>query len=240
MNNSSLNIAPESLSLSREQMLLRQQFSPMQSRPVIPRPEPPKQRTTDDLSEELLFQFGYVPFVIAEVAWDYIDTIFDLISYLNLSDLKKFVRSIKNIRRDYQSLRRSVYNGSDQHEEDNMLVFLDELKTEFSSIYQDVYQLVNTNYPDRNDDYNVIVACAYVAMMVYSALFSYVYHVTQEVQEFVGHKVGSILPPHLEQTNKILTSQFEDAKLQEQFKPIKEKYVKQLVKNIHSIKLEKD
>lgn len=228
----------EARPLSREEMLLRQQMLPMQSR-IIPEPERPKRRTTDDLSDELLFRFGYVPFVIAEVAWDYIDTMLDMIAFLNLTELKKTVREIKNLRKDYLSLRKSVYNGSDQHEEDNMLVFIEELKTEFSAIYRETYGMVKEKYPGRQEDYNSMIACAYVAIMVYSALFSYVYEVTQEVQEFVGHVVGKILPPHLSQTYNILIRVFEDKELKEPFKPIREKYVKELVKNIHSIKLDK-
>lgn len=124
MNNILGNIPGlHSLGLTREQMLLRQQtvgnsysilssgVQPLTTAPVR------SAHLSEEIDEELLFCFGYVPFVIAEVAWDYIDTIFNLSAILGISETKKICRALKNLRSDYLSLRKSVYNGADQHEE---------------------------------------------------------------------------------------------------------------------------
>lgn len=91
--------------MTREQMLLRQQsiYSRYGVAPDIqPRAVQSQPRNlSDEIDEDLLFRFGYVPFVIAEVAWDYIDTIFDLAYILKIKETRKVNRALKDLRSDY-------------------------------------------------------------------------------------------------------------------------------------------
>lgn len=236
---------PVSQPLTREQMLLRRQTaigsynilssdtSPM---PSLTRPA----NLSDEIDEELLFRFGYVPFVIAEVAWDYIDTIFDLTVILGISETRKINRALNNLRQDYVSLRRSVYNGADQHEEQNMILFQEELKEEFSEMCQYCCGEVVKEYPDINDEYKMLLGCVYVCRMVFSALFQYMADMKAQVERKVRHTVGDILPNHLRKMNDLVLLYVGDTPLKQERTDEWKRMVDNLVKYIHKIQLNKN
>lgn len=57
-----------------------------------------KERLAKLLGEDGLFRFGYVPFVIGELAWDYADTVVDLASLMKLTKVRSLCRAVKNLR----------------------------------------------------------------------------------------------------------------------------------------------
>lgn len=229
--------------MTREQMLLRQQ-SICSRYGLVPDIQPlavqsHPRNLSDEIDEDLLFRFGYVPFVIAEVAWDYIDTIFDLTYILNIKETRKVSRTLKELRSDYLSLRRSVYHGADQHEEDNMILFQEELKEEFSEMYRYCCFAIINDYPDINEEYKMLIACVYVCRMVFLALFQYHSDMKAEVEKKVRHTVGNILPKHLRQMNDLVILYVGDTPLKHEFTDERKRMVNNLVKYIHQIQLNK-
>lgn len=227
----------------REQMLLSKQACLVTSLSsynvvtnIISRP---KQKLSKELDEDLLFRFGYVPFVIAEVAYDYVDSVIDMACLLRISETKRLCRAIKELRKEYNSFRRSVYYGAEQHEEDNMLVFQNELKEDFSAMYVDSCNALLDKYPDLNSEYKIMLAAVYMARIVFSALFRYVSDMNRIVEAQVGHPIGNILPSHLRKINELVIHFVGDKSLGNEFNKTMARHVANLVKYIHDIKLDK-
>ncbi len=92
-----------------------------------------KQDLSELLDQDTFLRFGYVPFVIAEVAWDYADTAIDIAILMRLSPTKKLCRCIRELRREYLGFKRKYFDSSHlDSEEDNMELFIDELSQFFN------------------------------------------------------------------------------------------------------------
>lgn len=57
------------------------------------------------LDAETSMRFAYVPFVVAQLAWDYADTIVDVASMLKLHPTKKLCRAVRELKRQYDRVR---------------------------------------------------------------------------------------------------------------------------------------
>ena len=76
------------------------------------------------LDSETLMRFAYVPFVVAQLAWDYVDTVVCVSGMLNIKATKKLCRAVRELKREYDLVRSPYVNDAHRHsEEDNMYVF---------------------------------------------------------------------------------------------------------------------
>lgn len=96
----------------------------------------PQANTEKELSELLdqdtFFRFGYIPFVIAELVWDYADTAIDLAVTMKHSQSKKLCRRIRELRKEYIYFKKKYFDSSHLESEiDNMETFYDELNDFF-------------------------------------------------------------------------------------------------------------
>lgn len=85
-----------------------------------------EQKLSEILDSETLMRFAYVPFVVAQLAWDYADTIVDVASMLKLHPTKKLCRAVRELKRQYDRVRDEFTNHAHRDSEiDNMYVFED-------------------------------------------------------------------------------------------------------------------
>lgn len=88
------------------------------------------------LPDHIVFRLGYVPFVVAEVVWDYIDSFVNAAAAGHRQEIKRTCRVLRSLRRDYQKYRSQWMNKQYlEGEEHNMLVFEDEARSVFNGYF---------------------------------------------------------------------------------------------------------
>lgn len=157
-----------------------------------------KRLVREKLSEEEAFAIIYVPFAIAEVAWDYIDTIFNFAQFLRLDDTKKLCRSIREIRREYNRSRfKIIDDGMRQSEIENAICFQEELKDFFGTLHRRFNDSMKRCYPELGYDNVIMLSAVYGCEIVLDALFRYVVVQERKVSQILGYEIASILPSEL-------------------------------------------
>lgn len=126
------------------------------------------------LSTDIIFRWLHIPFVVAEIVWDYIDTSNIIAAQMRLSQFKKTTRRIKELRSEYLHTRQPLIKGSYQQiEQDNSEALLDEIDSDVSKLYQDIFKTVKEKYPSLDKDYQIFLAATCEAYVVYRAILQY-------------------------------------------------------------------
>lgn len=73
----------------------------LSTRPIV------KSQQKREFDDDEYFRFVYLPCIIAEIAWDYLETVRDLAIQMRISDLKPCSRIIREQHDEYDSLRRN-------------------------------------------------------------------------------------------------------------------------------------
>lgn len=191
-----------------------------------------------EIDEETHLRYGYVSFVIAEVAWDYVDTVLNMACLLRRRELRRLCRTIKEIREDYLWWRRK-FSGQTHldNEEENMETFQEDLNEFFSSMYRAHTDKLKNKYPDIYSEYIMMIATAYMSIIVFDALFKYVRYMEGIVINKVRHPIGNILPKHLHQIAMLMPEFAGDCPIKSEFELTRSFFVDTLVTQIKSIEL---
>lgn len=197
-----------------------------------------KLRLSEILDEDTLFRFAYVPFVIAEVAWDYADTVLNLTVIQKLKETLPLKRAVEKLRSEYnREHSRFIDEKHRQSEMDNMEVFQDEMKDLINQIYRSNVEEVRRLYPDLCDDSNMLVAEVYLCRIVLSALFRYAAQITKKIEGIVHHPIGQIVPRQMMKLYNLIEEFAGDSPIKEAYKSQSEKFVQSLVESISEVEL---
>lgn len=184
------------------------------------------------IDKETLFLFAFVPFVIAEIAWDYADTCVDLASILRISETKRLSRRVRELRQEYERHRSGLDYTHRKIEADNMLAFQEDYKVYFSELYKEIAKQVEQRRPGLPLDSKLLVAGSYTCSVILRALFRYVSIIQSRIADALGIKnIGSIILPQLRQLNAIILQYTGDASISgnTHFPDSLNRYVEQLV-----------
>lgn len=197
-----------------------------------------KQDLSELLDQDTFLRFGYVPFVIAEVAWDYADTAIDIAILMRLSQTKKLCRCIRELRREYLGFKRKYFDSSHlDSEEENMELFIDELSKFFNDRFHSYVDGLVASYPDLDYDSKMLISEAYLCKFVLKALFKYMDYMTTKVESIVQHPIGRLLPISVNRLSDVILEFAGDSPLSSEFVKKQDEFVEELVNQIKSIDL---
>ena len=166
------------------------------ARALAEKAERDKKRLHEMLSEEAVFSITYVPYVIAEVAWDYADSIIDIATLMRLSETKRLCRAIKELRREYDRERYKIINDTwRKSETDNMIMFQEELKDFFSSVHRYVSDGLTEKYGKIDYDSLLLIGASYACRIVLTALDRFCAAQEKIVTSILGYSIGHQLMP---------------------------------------------
>lgn len=203
-----------------------------------PNNNPTKQDLSELLDQDTFLRFGYVPFVIAEVAWDYADTAIDIAILMRLSPTKKLCRYIRELRREYLAFKRKYFDSSHlDSEEENMELFIDELSKFFNDRFHSYVDGLVASYPDLDYDSKMLISEAYLCKFVLKALFKYMDYMTAKVENIVQHPIGRLLPTSVNRLSDVILEFAGDSPLSSEFIKKQDEFVDELVNQIKSIDL---
>lgn len=211
----------------KKQGLLSKDFVPrrVDAKPE-PTPEEEEKMVSQILNREELFRFAYVPFVIAALVWDYLDTILYYAAYLRIQPVKQVCRLMKQLKIEYDRIRAPFVDMEHQNsEQENMLVFEEGVK-EIMSLY-----LVNlkcdlaSEYPELEQDYRDYLLAIYECKITLDALLRYTRKQEEIVAKRVGYKIDHILPKELYRVAALLPIYIGDKPISPRFQKQQETYI---------------
>ncbi|MCM1223397.1 MAG: hypothetical protein NC044_05575 [Prevotella sp.] len=158
------------------------------------------------IDRETLFLFAYVPFVIAEVAWDYADSCLNMAVLLRQKELKPLCRAIKELRRDYDRLRqRAIDRQHREIENEQMILFQEDYKEFFSKLHLNITSQVSNEHPGLCTDSRMLISAAYSCAVVLRSLFKYAGIMEKRIADILGiTAIGSIIVKELRQLDKLI------------------------------------
>lgn len=195
-------------------------------------------KLSEILDSETLMRFAYVPFVIATLAWDYVDTILTLSKMFGIKNVKPISRSVRQLKRDYDILRaRYIDSIHSKSEENNMYVFEDGVNDVFKLYLVNIELDIKRKYPDLSEDYIMYIKAIYQCHIVLKSLYKYVEIQTKNVQNIVGHTIGDILPKELRKLDSLVMAFIDDKSISKDFEIQQDTYAMTLANRMCSIEL---
>lgn len=201
------------------------------------REEAEKLKLSKILDRDTLFRFAYVPFVIAELAWDYADTVLTL-SAMMKTGAKKLCRAVRELRREYERERaRFIDQAHKDSEVENMYVFEDGVKDIYTQMLVNVRCDLNSEYPSLDKDSVDLLTAVYQCDITLQSLILYTQQQTSKIERIVGHRIGKILPAQVYQLARLMPEFIGDKPASERFNKLKKQYEKTFATQIALIEL---
>ena len=159
----------------------------------------------EDMPRDLSFRVAYVPYVIANIAWDYADSIRLQAAQLKLRSVAKLSRAIRDLFDDYEAFRKSIIFATyRQREAEHAEIFQDGYSDYFSKLYRDLSEQVQYTYPRLRADNVAFLATVYMTIVVLQALIRYWQWADDTIEQYTGIGGEPSLPRQVKQLNKLV------------------------------------
>lgn len=157
------------------------------------------------MSRDELYRVAYVPFVIAEVVWDYADSLCNLAAIARIQQTKKLCRAIRELRRDYDRARAPFIDDHHRAIETNQMIsFQEALDDFFGRLLQSVKLKLHLKYGQLAPDSEILVSTCYMAVICFKALDKYVQWADTLIETRCGRTNHSIMPDHIRRLGILL------------------------------------
>lgn len=127
-----------------------------------------------EISDEDFFRYHYLPFVMMEVFYDYVDSMLNQAAYLRISALKKICRALKEQHAEFNYFKKVNldWNNRNQYTE-HMEWFQDESIKEFTAEFLLIKSKISNTRSSLALEWRDFVATVYMCLIFYDALRSY-------------------------------------------------------------------
>lgn len=195
--------------LRRAEIQLREQLAKAPiTAGLIHRPEQREfsiEEIKQKIDKETLFLFAFVPFVIAEIAWDYADSCIDLCILMRISETKKLCRCVRELRREYDRKRYMIDQEHRNIETQNMEAFQEDYKQFFSELHKSITNQIAEKHPGQCLEQRMLMAASYSCAVVLRAVFKYTDIMSKRIADMLGiTATGSIIVKELRVLEKII------------------------------------
>ena len=213
-------------------------FAPIVT-PVTYRPAEPKP-LSKVLDDETSFSYGYIPFVIAELAWDYADTVINMAIICGDDRTKKDCREIRELRREYERYHDKIVDkeGS-EYESSNMIVFEEGVNDIFNLYLVNVRCDLLGKYPGIESDRLDLAVAAYQYLILVKSLLRFSAIQTAKATEIAGFSVGDPMPYEVRRLETVVGRFVKDIAVSEKIVSQQETYIKTFFTQMSLITLNK-
>lgn len=190
------------------------------------------------LDEITMFRYGYVPFVIAELAWDYADTVVNMAMICGHTQTKKLCRAVRELRREYERYHDKVVPSNGKEcESDNMILFEDAVEDIFKLYITNVKCDLIREYHNINDDNLHFLVSIYQCLIVIKSLLRYSADQTKKAEKMAGYHVDDVMPREMRSLETIISAFVGDMPVSNRFIKEQETYVKTFATQMALIEL---
>lgn len=202
---------------------------------TVPQERKPLSEVLDDIT---MFRYGYVPFVIAELAWDYADTVIDMAIMCNNPMTKRLSRAVRELRRAYEKYRAMIVSkDSKDDEENNMYEFESEVSKIFALYITNLKCDLVSKYADIEENTMHLLVSVYQCLIVTKSLLRYSAIQTVKAQEMAGYPVDDVMPQSIRSLATLITEFAGDMPVSDEFMKQQETYISTLATQIGLIEL---
>lgn len=195
-------------------------------------------RLENMLNREELFRLAYVPFVIAQLVWDYADSILNMAALLRISETKKLCRTVRMLRREYDRLRAHHIDAAHEASEvSNMYIFEDGVADITKQLLQNLQINLRSEYPELEDAYMSHLIAVYQCDITLKSLLLYTRRQTEIIEKKVYGHIGHILPEPVCQLNRLVIAFVGDKPVSEDFAKLKKQYIEKFATQIALVEL---
>ncbi len=167
--------------------------------------EVPEINISKRLTKDELFRVAYMPFVMAQVVWDYADTLCDLSVIARESRLKRLCRAVKGLRREYDRGRAPFIDSAAQaKEEEHMIAFQEAHRDFFAKLRLAVTERIHTSHGVLDPDRETLVAACCMGVLCHRALRKLVAWADALIERKCGRASHSIMPDQMRQLGTLL------------------------------------
>lgn len=195
-------------------------------------------KLSEILDSETLMRFAYVPFVVAQLAWDYADTIINVSSILKLDSTKKLCRAVRELKRRYDNVRAEFTNNAHLDSEvENMYVFEDGVSDLFSLYLKNIEFDLNSEYPQLDSEYRSYLLAIYQCHIVLQSIYRYAEMQKVKIEKIVGHRIGDVLPAELRKLDILVMAFVGDKPVSSKFDTQQKTYAQCIANRMSLIEL---
>ncbi len=195
----------------------------------------PLSEVLDDIT---MFRYGYVPFVIAELAWDYADTVIEMAIMCNNPKTKKLSRAIRTLRAEYERYHsRVVFSDGKSGEEENMYLFETEVSSLFSLYVTNIKCDLISLYSNIEENTLHLLVSVCQCLIVIKSLLRYSAIQTAKAQEMAGYPLDDVMPQSIRSVVPLINEFAGDMPVSDEFMKQEETYIKTFATQIGLIKL---
>ncbi len=141
--------------------------------PLIPPLRIKRRRTFDDIPPDHHARMAIKMFLLGALVWDYTDTVLDIAAQMRITQVKKLSRTIREVRADYESLRRRSLSAYDIDKEWKLAQLFEGINR--PHIQALCRGLLNEIHRDTalDDEYVTLVEAVQIALTLLDALRLY-------------------------------------------------------------------
>lgn len=190
------------------------------------------------LTRDELLRFGYVPFVVARLVWDYADTIIDICIQMRLAETKQLSRTVRKLKTEYDRTRLPYIDKQrEDNEECGMLIIEEAVKSNANLYYADLKRQVQHEYPELYTDYRYLIFAVYQCRLLLKALLAYAEKQRAHIAEKMGWNIKSVLPHAIKVLEPIIIEFTGDKRLSQEWDKTEEAFVEAVATQIGLIQL---
>ena len=190
------------------------------------------------LTQDELLRFGYVPFVIARLVWDYTDTIKDICIQMRLTETKRLSRAVRQLKQEYDR-RRMPYIDKEREDNEtrNMLVFEDAIEEHSRLFFVNLRCAVEREYPELNPDHRQLIYAVYQCRAMLRACLAYAERQRKRIATKLNWELNSMLPPQVKALEPLILAFAGDKVLNEDWDKTESAFVNTFVTQIGLIQI---
>lgn len=174
--------------------------------------------------DEELFRFAYVPFVIAELVWDYADTVLSIARRCTATN--KLRRAIIEARKEYDSLRKQFIDKNNRDREiENMYVFENGVKRIADQMLLNIHLDIDSEYPDLEPQERSMLVAVYQCHVFSKALIRYTQRQSARIEKKTGFPLGKILPDSYYIMDRLIPEYIGDKPASKRLKDLLKQYI---------------
>ena len=137
---------------------------------------------------------GLIPYVIAEIAWDYADSCVNIAAIHKLSEYKTVCRRIRELRTVYERHHSQfTVNNQRAFETENMIKFQEDYADFFERLHSNIKHEITTNTQTTDKDCVMLEVCAYSCIVAIKAMRNYIVAIEDKVTKMLGRSLGGTL-----------------------------------------------
>lgn len=194
---------------------------------------------TETFNREELFRISYVPFVIAELVWDYADSVVLMAAELNIKETREPSRLIRQAREKYKRWQVEMLKKDfTDIEMANAYVYEDATAHITGQFIMNLRADLKRCYPNLTTGTVHLLEATYQCLIMFRALMLYMERQRDRVFKRTGKNMGFMLPKEFLYLKHLIPLYIGDKPVSEQFDALVDQYIKTFANQIALISLD--